>query len=178
MLGISPPSAHDQVNQLVRKGYVKRAPGKARGLTIVREPAAEVVDLRAVPIVGKVAAGEPVLSEENVVGEVLVDSRAVPSGGAFALEVQGDSMIGAGIHDRDLVVVRQQPLAESGDIVVVLLGEEATVKVVKDATLLAQGAPHREQALREAAAVGTVVPEAGVAPQHAIWRSQRTERLP
>ena len=94
------PARTTKSTSSVRKGYVKRAPGKARGLTIVRESAAEVVDLRAVPIVGKVAGGEPVLSEENVVGEVLVDSRAVPSGGAFALEVQGDSMIGAGIHDR------------------------------------------------------------------------------
>ena len=128
VLGISPPSAHEQVSQLVRKGYLKRESRKARGLTIVREPTDQVVDLRPVPIVGRVAAGQPILAEENVIGEVLVDSRAVPSDCSFALEVRGDSMIGAGIHDRDLVVVRQQPLAESGDIVVALLGEEATVK--------------------------------------------------
>ena len=128
VLGISAPSAHDQVSQLVRKGYVKRESRKARGLTIVREPMDQVVELRPVPIVGRVAAGQPVLAEENIIGEVLVDSRAVPSGCSFALEVHGDSMIDAGIHDRDVVVVRQQPLAESGDIVVALLGEEATVK--------------------------------------------------
>ena len=128
ILGISPPSVREQVKQLVRKGYVKRESRKARGLTIVREPADQVLDLRPVPIVGQVAAGQPILAEENIVGEVLVDSRAVPSGCSFALEVHGDSMIDAGIHDRDVVVVRQQPLAESGDIVVALLGEEATVK--------------------------------------------------
>ncbi len=127
-LGISAPSAHDQVNQLVRKGYVKRESRKARGLTVVREPMDDVLELLAVPIVGSVAAGQPILAEENVIGEVLVDSRAVRSGRCFALEVRGDSMIGAGIHDRDLVVVREQPVAESGDIVVALLDQEATVK--------------------------------------------------
>ena len=128
MLGISPPSVRDQVNQLVRKGYVKRESRKARGLTVLREPMDEVLDLLAVPIVGRVAAGQPVLAEENVIGEVLVDSRAVRSGRCFALEVRGDSMIDAGIHDQDLVVVREQPVAESGDIVVALLDQEATVK--------------------------------------------------
>ncbi len=127
-LGISAPSAHDQVKQLVRKGYVKRESRKARGLTVLREPMDEVLDLLAVPIVGRVAAGQPVLAEENVIGEVLVDSRAVRSGRCFALEVEGESMIGAGIHDGDLVVVREQPVAESGDIVVALLDQEATVK--------------------------------------------------
>ena len=127
-LGISAPSAHDQVNQLVRKGYVKRESRKARGLTVVREPMDDVLELLAVPIVGSVAAGQPILAEENVIGEILVDSRAVRSGRCFALEVRGDSMIGTGIHDRDLVVVREQPVAESGDIVVALLDQEATVK--------------------------------------------------
>ena len=128
ILGISPPSLRDQVNQLVRKGNVRRESRKARGLTVIREPTDEVLELRAVPIVGSVAAGQPVLAEENVIGEVLVDGRAVRSGRCFALEVRGDSMIGAGIRDQDLVVVREQPVAESGDIVVALLDQEATVK--------------------------------------------------
>ena len=128
ILGISPPSLRDQITQLVRKGYVRRESRKARGLTVLREPTDEVLELRAVPIVGRVAAGQPILAEENIVGEVLVDSRAVRSGRCFALEVRGDSMIGAGIRDQDLVVVRQQPVAESGDIVVALLDQEATVK--------------------------------------------------
>ncbi len=128
ILGISTPSVYAQVSQLVRKGYVKREARKARGLTVVGEPMDGLLDLRAVPIVGKVAAGQPILAAENVVGEILVDSRAVRSGRFFALEVQGDSMIDAGIHNGGLVVVRQQAIAESGDIVVTLLGEEATVK--------------------------------------------------
>ena len=137
ILGISTPSVRDQVSQLVRKGYVKREARKARGLTILREPTEEVLSLRAVPIVGKVAAGQPILAEENIIGEVLVESRAFRSGCSFALEIQGDSMMDAGIDDGDLVVVRQQPLAESGDIVVALLGEEATVKrlYIRDETI-------------------------------------------
>ena len=128
ILGISPPSARGQVNQLVRKGYLRRESRKARGLAIARDPVEKVLDLLAVPIVGEVAAGQPILAQENIVGEVLVDSRAARSGRCFALEVQGDSMTGAGINDRDLVVVREQPVAESGDIVVALLGEDSTVK--------------------------------------------------
>ena len=128
ILGISTPSVRDQVKQLVRKGYVKRESRKARGLTVVSEPTDEVFDLLAIPIVGRVAAGQPILAEENVIGEVLVDSRAVRSGRCFALEVQGDSMIDAGIQDRDLVVVREQPVAENGDIVVALLEQDATIK--------------------------------------------------
>ena len=128
ILGISPPSLRDQITQLVRKGYVRRESRKARGLTVLREPTDEVLELRAVPIVGRVAAGQPILAEENIVGEVLVDSRAIRSGRCFALEVRGDSMIGAGIRDQDLVVVRQQPVAESGDIVVALLDQDATIK--------------------------------------------------
>ena len=137
ILEISTPSVRDQVSQLVRKGYVKRESRKARGLTILREPTEEVLNLRTVPIVGRVAAGQPILAEENIIGEVLVDSRAARHGRCFALEVQGDSMMDAGIDDGDLVVVRQQPLAESGDIVVALLGEEATVKrlYIRDETI-------------------------------------------
>ena len=137
ILGISTPSVYAQVSHLVRKGYVKREARKARGLTVVGEPMDGLLDLRAVPVIGKVAAGQPILAAENVVGEILVDSRAVRSGRFFALEVQGDSMIDAGIHDGDLVVVRQQAIAENGDIVVTLLGEEATVKrlYIRDETI-------------------------------------------
>ena len=65
ILGISPPSLRDQITQLVRKRYVKRESRKARGLTVLREPAEEVLELRAVPIVGRVAAGQPILAEEG-----------------------------------------------------------------------------------------------------------------
>ena len=128
VLGISHASAHEQVGQLVRKGYLRRETRKARGIAVVREPEDEVTDLVAVPIVGRVAAGQPILAEENIVGEVLVEARVASRSCCFALQIEGDSMIGADIRDGDLVVVRQQPVAENGDIVVALLDDEATVK--------------------------------------------------
>lgn len=128
VLGITPASAQDQVNQLVRKGYLRREPYKARGLAAIRHPEGEVASLVSVPIVGSVAAGRPILAEENIVGEVLVDEAIASRGRCFALKIEGDSMVGAGINEGDLVIVRQQPVAESGDIVVALLGAEATVK--------------------------------------------------
>ncbi|RMD62636.1 MAG: transcriptional repressor LexA [Planctomycetota bacterium] len=128
ILGITHASAHAQVNQLVRKGYLKREPRKARGLAVVREPEDEITDLVPVPILGRVAAGQPLFAEENIIGEVLAEGGTASRGRCFALVVDGDSMIKADIHEGDLVIVRQQPVAESGDIVVALLGEEATVK--------------------------------------------------
>ncbi len=128
ILGVSGASAHAQIGQLVRKGYVKREPRKARGLSVVCEPDDTPLDFVPVPLVGTVVAGRPVLAEENVIGEVLVEGRLTRSGRCFALRVTGDSMVNAGIADRDVIIVRQQPIAESGDIVVALLDDEATVK--------------------------------------------------
>jgi repressor LexA len=128
LLGVAPASAHEQVSQLVRKGYLRRDARKARSIEVLKEPEAAVAELLPVPIVGTVAAGRPILAVENIVGELLVEQHIVGRGPCFALKVEGDSMIGAGIHDGDHVVVRQQPIAEHGDIVVALLGDEATVK--------------------------------------------------
>lgn len=126
--GITPPSALEQVRELERKGYVQREPRKARGLTVLREPQAAVASLVRVPLVGDIAAGQPLMARENVVGEVLMDEAIAQPGHCFALTVAGESMVNAGIHDGDVLIVRQQPVAESGDIVVALLGDDATVK--------------------------------------------------
>ncbi len=128
ILGVSTASAHALINQLVRKGYLKREPRKARGLSIVREPSDTPTDLVPVPLVGTVVAGRPVLAEENIIGEVLVEGGLIRAGRCFALRVSGNSMSNAGIADRDVIIVRHQPIAENGDIVVALLHDEATVK--------------------------------------------------
>jgi len=128
ILGVSHSSVHEQISQLIRKGYLRREPGKSRGIVIVREPEDNVAEVISVPIVGRVVAGQPLLAEENISGEILVDASLLKRGPCFALEVQGDSMRGAGIKARDLLIVRQQPVAESGEIVVALLDGEATVK--------------------------------------------------
>ena len=128
LLGLGTSSAHELVNQLVRKGYLRRDAGKARSLEIARQLEPEVADLVPVPIVGVVAGGRPIYAVENFVGEMLVEARLVGAARCFALEVSGDSMVGAGIDSGDYVVVRQQQVAENGDIVVAVLGEDATVK--------------------------------------------------
>jgi len=128
ILGIAAASAHEQVSQLVQKGYVRREPRKARSLEILEEPKQSVSELKPVPILGTVAAGKPLFAVENIVGELLVEEGMLRGGRYFALDVRGDSMVRADIRDGDYVVVRQQPVAESGDVVVALLGDEATVK--------------------------------------------------
>lgn len=79
ILGISHASAHGQVNQLVRKGYLKREARKARSLAIVREPEDTLSVMTAIPIVGRVAAGRPILAVENIVGEIMVEGRIARS---------------------------------------------------------------------------------------------------
>ncbi|MBI4511497.1 MAG: transcriptional repressor LexA [Deltaproteobacteria bacterium] len=128
LMGLGTSSAHELVSQLVRKGYLRREAGKARSLEVVRHIEPEVADLVPVPIVGVIAGGRPILAVENIVGEMLIDARLVRGTRCFALEVAGDSMARAGIDDGDYVIVRQQQVAENGDIVVALVGEGATVK--------------------------------------------------
>lgn len=130
VLGMSAPSAWTLVSQLVRKDYLKRESNKARGLSIVREvdDAPTKVELVPVPIVGRVAAGVPIFANENIIGEILVENTVVKGDSCFALRVAGQSMANAGIADKDVIIVRRQPLAENRDIVVAVIGDEATVK--------------------------------------------------
>ena len=117
------------VQRLERNGYITRVPGKSRSLAVVRSVGEEpLVGLVPIPLVGTVVAGHPLLSQENVLGELLVDAVTVRTGRHFALKVSGQSMIDAGIKSGDVVIVRQQPLADHRDIVVALLNDEATVK--------------------------------------------------
>ena len=128
LLGVTPASAHQLVKHLERKGYVSREPRKARSLKVVRDLQEQLEKLIPVPLVGVVRAGPAMLAEENRLGEVLVDSRIVGDSRCFALRVSGDSMTGAGIRNGNVVICRQQPVAESGEIVVALLDDESTVK--------------------------------------------------
>ncbi len=114
------------LDALVRKGYIRRRLRTSRGIQMVRDLIPD--GLRSVPLVGRVAAGEPILAEENIEDVFFVDSAFLTSGDIFALRVRGESMKGAGIFDGDVVFARKQPLAQPGDIVVALIGDEATVK--------------------------------------------------
>ena len=110
---------------LVRKGYLKKSDYISRGLELTRRLAAGI---GRVPLVGSVPAGQPIDAAENVEGEIMLDLSFLPKGDTFSLTVKGDSMVGAGIHDRDVVIVRKQSVAQKGDIVVAVLNGEATVK--------------------------------------------------
>lgn len=127
-LSITAPSVHGLIKQLERKGYLKRDSRKARGLNVVYSSEHPLLGLVEIPLVGMVAAGYPLLAQENVLGNILVDSRLIRSAPCFALRVTGSSMKDAQINAGDIVIVRQQPLAQHNDIVVAQIDGEATVK--------------------------------------------------
>ncbi|WP_345686070.1 transcriptional repressor LexA [Novipirellula caenicola] len=127
-LGITAASTHQLVLQLERKGYVRRQPRKARSLRVVRRPSQSIESMVSVPLVGVVKAGPAMLAEENRMGEIMVASDLVARGQCFALTISGDSMKDADMRDGDVVIVRRQLIAESGEIVVAMIDDEATVK--------------------------------------------------
>lgn len=125
----SPRSAVIHLLALERKGMIQRVPGKARGIRVIgRQERPQESLNREIPVLGRVAAGRPILAEENLEGSLYVDRRLAPWPEVFLLRVKGDSMVGAGILEGDLVLVHPQMDADSGEIVVVLLEDEATVK--------------------------------------------------
>ncbi|RJP79368.1 MAG: transcriptional repressor LexA [Candidatus Zixiibacteriota bacterium] len=114
---------------LERKGEISRAPRLSRSIELVKQPAAPVrPTVTRIPIVGRVAAGMPLLAEHNVDGTLSMDRDLVSGESTFALRIKGDSMVGAGIFDGDLVFARPQGDYRRGDIVVAVIGDEATVK--------------------------------------------------
>lgn len=123
---------NDHLRALERKGYLRREDMKSRALRLVDEEAEgsdSGGDVVCVQVLGRVAAGLPILADENVIDTVHVDRMMVKGGrDVFGLRVQGDSMIDAGILNGDYIFVRKQSTAERGDIVVALIGDEATVK--------------------------------------------------
>ncbi len=126
--GITPKAVHDRLNSLIRRGYLRREPYKSRGLSLTEKALRELGLSRLVPLVGRIAAGEPLLAEENVEEYVELPSHIPWQEGLFALRVKGNSMEGAGILDGDLAFIRRQDTAEYGQIVAVMIGGEATLK--------------------------------------------------
>ena len=124
----SPSTVHAHLSNLEKLGVLRRDPSKPRALEVLRETARRAVRPSGLPVVGRVAAGQPVLAEENIEEYVTVPNIAGGDDGDYVLRVSGDSMKNAGILDGDHVVVRPQDTARNGEIVVALVGEEATVK--------------------------------------------------
>ena len=127
----SSSTVHQHLANLERLGLLRRDPSKPRAIELLDRVVGEVRGLAApggLPLLGTVAAGQPVLAEENVEEYVSVPATAGGEDGTFVLRVRGESMRDAGIIEGDLVVVRAQDDASNGDIVVALVGEDATVK--------------------------------------------------
>jgi len=128
----SSSTVHAHLANLEKVGLLRRDPSKPRAIELldkaVETAKAAVIGPRGLPLVGHVAAGEPILAEENIEDYVEVPAIAGGDDGEYVLRVRGDSMKNAGILPDDMVVVRPQETAADGEIVVALVGEEATVK--------------------------------------------------
>jgi len=121
----SPMAAKLHIDALVKKGALKKTPARSRGLELVSfrpHPGGRV------PVLGRIRAGEPILAEENIDEYLAIDGRIFRTENGFGLKVVGDSMQGAGIRDKDIVIVNPDIEPLRGDIVVAILGDEATVK--------------------------------------------------
>ena len=125
----STSTVHGHLERLERKGLIRRDPTKPRAIEVLdSSPLSIVRDMVEVPIVGKVTAGQPILAVENIEDYFPLPADFLRGNESFILTVRGESMIEAGILDGDYVVVKQQNYASNGDIVVALIGDEATVK--------------------------------------------------
>ena len=147
----STSTAHKDIESLVRQGYLVKDPSKPRALMVVdpqeafghipagkaaAAPAQDagaasvqtVPDVVEIPVVGRVAAGTPILAEQNIEEEVPLPTSLFGDRNSFLLTVHGDSMINAGIYDGDTLLVREQSTANNGDIVVAMIDDGATVK--------------------------------------------------
>ncbi|HWS34004.1 MAG TPA: transcriptional repressor LexA [Actinoplanes sp.] len=180
---VSPSSVSYQLGILERLALIRRSPNNSRAVELL--PGAEAVLRQAfpaeiartadihtgdftppgrlvtVPVLGAIAAGAPILAEEHVEDHLTVSASMVGGGVLFALNVKGDSMIDAAICDGDVVVVRQQPVAESGEIVAAMLDNEATVKVFRQrdghAELLPRNPAYQPIPADDATILGKVV---------------------
>ena len=125
----STSSVHSHLETLEKNGYIRRDPTKPRAIEIMDDSfnlsRREVVN---VPMVGTVAAGQPILAQEHIEGYFPIPAEYMPNTDCFMLKVKGESMINAGIFDGDYIMVRQQNVASNGEMIVALVDDSATVK--------------------------------------------------
>lgn len=130
----STSTAHGYLERLEKNGYIRRDPSKTRAIELIEEdnglPEESFVSAVNVPLLGQVAAGQPILAEENLEEYLPMPKSMVPydDKNTFALEIRGESMIKAGILNGDKIIVRQTQIAENGDIIVAMIENEATCK--------------------------------------------------
>ena len=124
----STSSVHSHLETLEKNGYIRRDPTKPRAIEILDDSFNMRREMVNVPIIGRVAAGEPILAEQNIEDYFPIPMEFMPNNQTFILKVQGESMINAGILDGDMVIVEQRATARNGEMVVALIEDGATVK--------------------------------------------------
>ena len=125
----STSSVHSHLETLEKNGFIRRDPTKPRAIEICDDSFQMIrTEMTSLPVIGRVAAGEPILAAQNIENYFPVPAELVPSGESYALRVHGDSMINVGIFDGDLIFVHSCSSAENGEIIVALVDDSATVK--------------------------------------------------
>ncbi len=129
--GITAKGAYDHLKAVEKKGYIRTSKNQSRAIELLKGAGDDALVVRAsgIPLMGHVAAGIPILAEENIEEYIAVPDELATKPGTFALRVRGDSMVDAGISDGDIAIVQKKETARNGEIVVALIEGEATLKV-------------------------------------------------
>lgn len=128
---ITAKGAYDHLKAIEKKGYLKTSKNQSRAIELLRPNGSESIPSKAtsIPLLGRVAAGVPILAEENVEDYISVPDDLAKKGTLYALKVSGESMVDAGIHNGDIAVIQKKEVAKNGEIIVALIDNEATLKV-------------------------------------------------
>lgn len=131
--GITVKGAYDHLKAIEKKGYIKTEQNKSRAIIILDDEAPPEAASKgiSIPLVGRIAAGTPVLAQENIESYLSFPAEMFSKGEFFALNISGDSMIDGGIFDGDIAIIRKQNSANNGEIVAALIDDEATLKIFK-----------------------------------------------
>ena len=127
---ITVKGAYDHLKAIEKKGYIRCAQNKSRAIEILVKDEIETHAVN-IPLLGRIAAGSPILAEENIEDYLSFPESAFGSGEFFALRVRGDSMIDEGIHDGDIAIIKRQNTANNGELIAALVDNEATLKIFK-----------------------------------------------
>lgn len=128
---ITVKGAYDHVKAIEKKGYIRTEQNKSRAIVVLGQNDVPLSDGVSIPLLGQIAAGIPILADENIEDYLSFPKAMFSNGLFFALRVKGDSMVDGGIYDGDIAIIKQQKTANNGEIVAALIDEEATLKKYK-----------------------------------------------
>jgi repressor LexA len=129
---ITVKGAYDHLKAIEKKGYIRCTQNKSRAIEVLLDKNTKPPsDVLKIPLLGRIAAGSPILAQENIEDYIKLPKSMLPGGDLFALHVKGDSMIEKGIADGDIAIIKKQNTANNGDIVAALIDDEATLKIFK-----------------------------------------------